>query len=234
MIEIIASTTKDGNMSSKYSIDGRKNRDRFFKQHNIDNKKAVFMNSFNKNQIICLNDNESLEINENNVIYAVADAIVTKEDYFIYDLFGDCIPLVVYDKKNNIVSLAHLGWISVVNNLHIELINYFIHKCNSSINDLDIYLGPSIKKESHCIDKKENLKQLNVPNWTNYIEERKDYYLIDLSGYVRDSLKNIGISNINVDNTDTYQSDLYFSHHRFNKEGVQNGRFVYGVRIERG
>ena len=234
MIEIIVSTTKDGNMAAKFSSDGKENRLRFFKEKNIDNKKAILLNTTNKNQIIDLNDDKSLEVNENNVIYAVADAIVTKEDYFIYDLFGDCIPLVVYDKKNEIVSLAHLGWISVVNDLHIKLVNYFINKYNSNIDDLDIYLGPSIKKESHFIDKKENIKQLNEPNWKDYIEINKDNYLIDLSGYVIHSLNKLGISNINVDDTDTYKSDLYFSHHRSIKEGCKNGRFVYGVRIERG
>lgn len=234
MIEILCSDVSDGNMSSNYSDDGRKNRTIYFKKNNIEYKNSIYLNAQNKNIIFDTKKDKCNPPNKYGVIYADADAIVTQKDVFIYCLFGDCIPFVIFDKKKEIVALAHLGWQSVEGNLHLKLIEYLINEYKSSIDDLDIYLGPSIKKESHKISIDQEIKQINDLNWKDYISIQEDYYLIDLVGYVISTLKKKNIRNITVDKTDTYKSKNYFSHHRSCQDGSVNGRFVYGVRMKRG
>lgn len=234
MIEILVSHVKDGNMSSCYSSDGRQNRSAFFTSHNVDYHKAIYLNIKNENIIFDTSCDTLEPLNSNNVIYANADSVVTKDDSFIYCLFGDCVPMVIYDKKQNIVSLTHLGWQSTASNLHLKVIDYFVTQYHSNVNDLVVYLGPSIKKESYKVDKTKPIKQFNRPEWQEYIEEHNDYYLLDLVGYINSGIKQKGIKNINIDKTDTYHSPLYFSHHKSWMENIKDGRFVYGVRIERG
>src|SRR5574344_147409 len=207
MIEILVSHVKDGNMSSCYSSDGRQNRSAFFTSHNVDYHKAIYLNIKNENIIFDTSCDTLEPLNSNNVIY---------------------------DKKQNIVSLTHLGWQSTASNLHLKVIDYFVTQYHSNVNDLVVYLGPSIKKESYKVDKTKPIKQFNRPEWQEYIEEHNDYYLLDLVGYINSGIKQKGIKNINIDKTDTYQSPLYFSHHKSWMENIKDGRFVYGVRIERG
>ena len=45
-----------------------------------------------------------------------ADSIITnKPNVTIMMLFADCVPIMMYDPKNNVAALAHAGWQGTVN-----------------------------------------------------------------------------------------------------------------------
>lgn len=81
------------------------------------------------------------------------DSFDFQGDYLITDkpeigigvLTADCLPVVFYDKKNNVIAIAHSGWkgslSGIVQKVIFELQKNFLTK----IQDLIIFLGPCAK-----------------------------------------------------------------------------------------
>jgi len=219
------STVKDGNMSLKYGAydEVLKNKKKFFDENNI--KKTVSINVLYSDKINFLNNSCPQEID--------TDCLITNQkNIFLYLCFGDCIPMVVYDKTKEIISLTHLGWQSISLNLHQKVIQYYIDKFNSNLDDLEVVLGPSIKKDSYIL-KKPN--QLQINGWERYLEKLdNDYYKIDLNKFVCDSLLKMNIKQIINSEIDTAQDLNLFSHYRYNymDKNIPEGRFIFGVMLD--
>ncbi len=100
--ELINSTKTDGNTSIKYDDKNvaLENRKKFFQSQNICEKNTVLINVKYSDKIVeldeCfLNQNKNLD-----QIKVSTDCVITNlKGIFIYLLFGDCIPFVIYDAK---------------------------------------------------------------------------------------------------------------------------------------
>lgn len=74
-----------------------------------------------------------------------ADAIVTDQpDVTLLMRFADCVPLLYYDPKKNIVGIAHAGWRGTVNGIAGEVIEAMQARYNSRPQDVIVAIGPSI------------------------------------------------------------------------------------------
>lgn len=233
MYLMLSSTVDYGNMSLNYGLKEEviSNRKSFFKDVNIPFENTLVLKALNKNKIFDL-DKIFLEQNKDlSKIVLEADGGITKEkNIFFYLNFGDCIPLVIYDKKQDIMAFCHLGWKSVENNLHLDAVKHLIKKYNSKVEDLMVELGPSIKKDSYIM---ENPSQLNIKEWECFLEKvEKNNYKVDLDGYVVHTLKEIGLTNVSVSDIDTFTNINYFSNHREHKFNLKDkGRFISGAMI---
>jgi len=77
-----------------------------------------------------------------------ADSIITnKPNVTIMMLFADCVPIMMYDPKNNVAALAHAGWQGTVNGVVGETVKSMQEKHASKPEDLVACIGPSI-----CVD----------------------------------------------------------------------------------
>lgn len=230
------SLSKDGNMAESLEPGvGLKNSELFFNKNKIPIENTIFIDILDSN-VIKEYDKSLVEISEYGVRYISADALITKKNnLFIYQKFGDCIPFTVYDTENNTLVFAHLGVVSVINLLHKEIIKKLTTEYSSNVKNLKCYLGPSIKKESY-------LKEINDNKIVNelgkYLEKKgNNMYLVDMQGFVVDNLLSMGIlkENIYVDPSDTAKDQRYFSHYRSkNDPSLKEQRFIYGVMISRG
>ena len=74
---------------------------------------------------------------------------------------------------------------------------------------------------------------IDIYHYLSYI--KKDYYQIDLSGYIVDSLKKLSIENIYVSPIDTAIDEEYYSHYRctYIKPDEKEGRFIAGAMMEK-
>lgn len=231
---MLNSTVKYGNMSFSFGErdDVINNRKRFFKDVDIPYENTLVLRAINENKIFDL-DKEFLNNNKDlSKIILEADGVVTKEKgIFFYLNFGDCIPLVIYDKKQDLMVFCHLGWKSIKMDLHVEAVDYLIKNYNSKIEDLLVELGPSIKKDHYIM---KNPVQLNLKEWNNFIEKVDiDNYKVDLGGYVVYKLKQKGVSSIKVSDIDTFSNKEYFSNYRENVLNLdKRGRFISGAMLK--
>lgn len=227
-LKIVNSTVKDGNMGMKFGSPDEviHNRTVFLNKNNINN--LIKITPLYKDNIFILVDNDI----KNGEIEA--DCIITNvPNLFLYLYFADCIPMTLFDKQNNILAFAHMGWQSVELNLHKKIIEKMIDEFNSNVKDIEVYLGPSIKKSSYIL---KTPSQLKNKDWHPFLKEvKKDYYQIDLSGYIVDLLKKLSIENIYVSPIDTAIDEEYYSHYRctYIKPDEKEGRFIAGAMMEK-
>lgn len=234
-ILILNSTKEDGNTAEKYAPNrGKKNTLLFFNQHEIDVNRAILLNICDQNMIVEV-QKENIQKDEYEIPYIKADALITREkELFLYQKFADCVPFIVYDSKQSILAVAHMGWVSTKGNLHLELIDTFLKHYGSNSTDLEVYMGPSIAKESYVML---HPVQLEMKGWEPYlINYGKDYYGVDLKGYIRSGLEKTGIlkEHICESSVDTATDPAFFSHYNSMRDSsLEEGRFICGAMIKK-
>lgn len=160
----------------------------------------------------------------------IDDSYMTKEDYFYEDLpadilvisskypkvaianpMADCPVLICEDRRKGYTALSHCGAAYIDRKLPIDTIKALFDCCNSDVEDIYVYIGSSIKKESYVYDSYPKwAKSKEV--WDNYILKEENNYYIDLVGAILKQLKDIGIKHIQVSPINTATDPNYYSH----------------------
>ena len=152
-------------------------------------------------------------------------------------LTGDCLPVVYFDGKNEILGLAHLGWRGVDK----ELAGFMVEKMaevGADPENLQILIGPGVRKETYLkyergvLDFKNNV---DLSKWEKFMEDKPDGKLaLDLVGYVGHQVTGKGVlsENIKVSEVDTVADRNYFSQFRSDKSGEPQGRFATVVMLK--
>ncbi|OGG47409.1 hypothetical protein A3D66_01445 [Candidatus Kaiserbacteria bacterium RIFCSPHIGHO2_02_FULL_50_9] len=162
-----------------------------------------------------------------------AEAFITREkNLVLFLLTADCLPIAYYDPVRHIAALAHLGWQPSTKRLASKVVKALKNNFSSNPNDLKIFIGPGIHKESYRFA---NPTQKNIPEWSPYLHDLPSGETeIDLVGYNVEELKRAGVveANIAVSPVDTAASSEHFSHYRSVRTEEPEGRFatVLGMR----
>ena len=151
-------------------------------------------------------------------IYKNTDGLVTHINNNIYLMIqtADCIPIFMVDNIKGIIGLIHSGWKGTSRSIISSAISIF-SDCGSNIEDIKIYLGPSIK--SCCYEIKDDVAK--------YFEQKfliinNQKLFLDLELKVKDDLFKKGIKNNNIFVSDicTYENKNFCSYRRdYNKAG---------------
>jgi len=74
-----------------------------------------------------------------------ADSIFTdSKDVSLFMQFADCVPILIYDPKKNIVGIIHAGWQGTVKRIVQNAVNYLIATFSSDPKEILAGIGPSI------------------------------------------------------------------------------------------
>ena len=128
-----------------------------------DNKENIIKNlnyvsqkmSVKKNNLILMHQTHSakvIEINKDNYKKKInSDAMVTKvKGLALGVVTADCVPIIIYDLKNEIIGCIHAGWKGAFSGIIKNTINK-IKKINSN-NKIFASIGPCIGKKSYEVD----------------------------------------------------------------------------------
>ena len=160
--------------------------------------------------------NKVVEIKKNNLKKRIkADAMITKmRGVAICVVTADCVPIIIYDVRNEIIGCIHVGWKGAFSNIIKNTIRK-IKKLNSN-NKFYACVGPCIGRKSYEVDilfyKKFMAKSRN--NKTYFTRKGKTKKLFDLRKFVTDKLLEF---NVKVDhiNKDTFaDKSNFFSYRR--------------------
>jgi len=155
-----------------------------------------------------------------------ADALVTNVPGLALVLpVADCNAMAIYDAKQHVLAVVHLGWQSTVADLATKIVQHLQQKYQSSATDLRVYFSPAIKAESYIF---ESVKQANDPAWKAFLHKTDKGVGIDLPGYNRQRFIDAGVlpENIEVSSVNTATSDDYYSHYRSVRSDEPEGRFA--------
>jgi len=210
------------------------NRKRFLSKHNIELGDCVGTHLVHKDgfRIVGNKDRGACMTDPDNCFEV--DGLITKErGLYLFLLTADCIPLTVYNPKRKILSLVHASRINTGIGVSSKLVGLLKSKLNCDPEDLLVYIGPCVHKESYVKEKPGEID--GDKNWQPYLEKLdSERIAIDLVGYNIDQLLDSGIKKANIFQSfsDTCSSEQYFSHRRSETEKINEGRFatVVGIR----
>jgi len=144
------------------------------------------------------------------------DAMITKvKKVAIAILTADCVPILFYDPKNNVVGCAHSGWKGALNGIIENTVKKF-NKVNSKNKDLIVVVGPCISKNNYEV-KNDFYNKFLLKDKKNkiFFKKKSSNYFFDLRGFVNKKLSDLNIKNIENIDVDTYSnSDSFFSYRR--------------------
>ena len=175
-----------------------------------------------KNKLILMHQthsNKVIEIKKNNYRSKIeSDAIITKMKGFALGVMtADCVPIIIYDNKNNIIACVHAGWRGALSGI-IENTIKKIKKINFK-NEIFASVGPCIGKKSYEVDfrfyKKFVARSIN--NKVYFKNKNKRKKLFNLRKFVADKLLKLNVKIDHV-NYDTYsEKNNFFSFRRSQK-----------------
>ena len=176
----------------------------------LDNLKLMYQTHSNK--VIVLNKNNKKLKN------FYSDAIITSiKGYALGVVTADCVPIILYDNKNQSIGCIHAGWKGAFSGIIEKTIKKF-KKLNSK-NKILASIGPCIGQKSYEVDidfyKKFILKSKR--NKIYFLKKNNMKKLFNLRKYVNDKLIRL---NVKVDhvNHDTFKEKRsFFSYRRSQK-----------------
>jgi len=177
---------------------------------NNDCKNIVLLNQIHSNKFIFINKNYKKKRKFK------ADAIITNQKKLpIGILTADCVPILICDKKKNIIAAIHAGWKGAYKNILTRVIKFMLKK-DCHIKDIHVAIGPCISQKNYNV-KEDFFKKFIKKDKKNtkFFKKRKNLLYFDLPGYIKSQLKIMKISNIDHINIDTFEyKNNYFSARR--------------------
>ncbi len=194
------------------------------KQDNIKKNLNIVKNKISKKSgnIFLLNQIHSdkfVYINKNfkfNKKKIKADAIITDQRNIpIGVLTADCVPILLYENRKNMIAAIHAGWKGAFKGIINNVINFMI-KRGCKKRNIIAAIGPCIGQKNYNVRvdfKKKFLKKSR--NNKIFFKNVKDIIYFDLPNYVKFQLKLNKITNIDMKNSDTFiKKNNFFSARR--------------------
>lgn len=160
---------------------------------------------------------DNIELVEKNKIeYPNCDGLIlNQKNMAIYLNFADCVPVILYDEKNNIASVVHAGWRGTAQKIAQKAVIKMQKLFNSNSKDIIALVGPCISFEQfETYD--EALVQLK-----NSIQNKEGLFknnFADLKGINKRQLEEIGVKKIDICPFCTVlNNDKFFSYRKENK-----------------
>ena len=190
-----------------------------------------------RNKLVLMNQTHSakvIEITKNNYKKKISsDAMITKvKGLAIAVVTADCVPIIIYDLKNEIIGCIHAGWKGAFSGIIKNTVNK-IKKINNN-NMIFASIGPCIGKKSYEVDINFYQKFLKKTkqNKKYFSNKSKNKKLFNLRKFVADKLIELQVKIDHV-NHDTFKEKMNFFSYRRSFKLKQNdyGRCISVVRL---
>ena len=172
----------------------------------------------NKKKLVLMfqtHSNKALEIKNNNLKSGLnCDAIITKiKGVLLGVVTADCVPILLYDCKNETVGCIHAGWKGAFSGI-IKNTIIAMKKLNSN-NKIYASIGPCIGKKSYEVDQSFFKKFISKSrkNVKYFSKKNRFKKLFNLRKYVEDELLALKV-NVDHVNYDTFKESNYFFSYR--------------------
>ncbi len=203
-----------------------KNLNYVSKKMKIKKKKLILMHQTHSNKVI--------EIKKNNLRRKIkSDAMITRlRGLALGVLTADCVPILLFDSKSNIIGCIHAGWRGAFSGIIKKTILKI--KSLSSNNKIYACVGPCIGKKNYEVDTKffKRFIKKTKKNKKYFYKKNDLKFLFNLRKFVTDKLQE---QNIKADhlNRDTFKErNNFFSYRRSTKMSQKDyGRCLSAIKM---
>ena len=177
-----------------------------------------------------------IQINANNIKKKKfhSDALITKlNNVGLGVLTADCVPILLYDKPNQIIGCIHAGWKGAFKDI-IKKTVIKIKKTSMKKNNISAAVGPCIGKKNYEVGFKFKIKFLKkFKKSSSCFNEKNGRYLFDLRKFVNIKLRESGIKKIDNIALDTFKNhSSFFSYRRSKLRGEKDyGRCISVIKL---
>jgi polyphenol oxidase len=197
------------------------------KKIGVDENSLFTMNQTHSNKVVVIDENNQDNKRVN------ADAIITKiKNIAISVLTADCVPILIYEKKNHIVGCVHAGWRGAINGIVENTLNQIIRM--NKDNSIYIAIGPCISLKNYEVGKEfyDKFVNKNKINETFFLNKNDKFYF-DLRKYVNFRITKFDIKSVENIDLDTYaEKENFFSFRRSRKQGEKDyGRCISAIGL---
>ena len=197
------------------------------KKMKINLKSLFLMHQTHSNKIIIINKRNK------NLKKFNSDALITKEKGVSLGVVtADCVPIILYDIKNQIIACIHAGWKGASSGIIENTVKKF-KKFNSK-NKIFASIGPCIGVKSYEVDlnfyKRFITKSKN--NTAYFLKKNKFKKLFNLRKYVNDKLVRLKVKVDHVNHDTFKEKRRFFSYRRSQKLGDNDyGRSISVISL---
>lgn len=155
-------------------------------------------------------------------LFPLADGLITsKPDIMLGVLVADCIPLLLFDIKRNVIGAIHCGWRPIVYGIAEKALNIFVEEFGSDLSEVVAAMGPSAGPCCYEIG-----GEVAGKLKSSSIIKRDGKLYADLRAELSGNLLKAGISRGNIEIfpcCTICNEKLYFSHRR---DSINSGRMM--------
>ena len=197
------------------------------KKMKIHQKKLYIMNQTHSNKVIIINKK-----NQNSKRFN-SDALITKlRGVALGVVTADCVPIILYDTKNQIIACIHAGWKGASSGIIENTVKKF-KKFNSK-NKIFASVGPCIGLKNYEVDlnfyKRFVTKSKN--NTTYFLKKNNFKKFFNLRKYVNDKLVRLKVRVDHVKHDTFKERSRFFSYRRSQKLGDNDyGRSISVISL---
>ena len=176
------------------------------------------------------NNVEIIDENTENYVFKDIDGFVTgRKDVALFTFYADCLPIFVYDKKNEVIGVWHSGWPGTYKEIMKNGLEVMKNKFGTEPENVLMALGIGIQQENYevgqeffekFVDKFGKESELIVKSFK--LNENTQKYHFSNTIFNKITALNLGIKeeNLIVSEEDTWDEKFY----SYRREGKQAGR----------
>ena len=194
------------------------------KKIGISYKKLILLNQIHSNKFYFIKKH-----NKSKKKILKGDALICNtKNIALGILTADCVPILIYDKKINMIAAIHAGWRGAYKNIIKKVIDFLIKKGGKTEN-LTAVIGPCISSKNYEVQKdfKDKFCKKDKKNKVFFkIRKYKTYF--SLNKYIYYQLKKLGVKKLEIINKNTFNlKNNFFSARR----SIRNKDNDYGINI---
>ncbi|MBN2766875.1 MAG: peptidoglycan editing factor PgeF [Paludibacteraceae bacterium] len=162
------------------------------------------------------------------------DAIITREKGICIGVTtADCVPILIFDRKQKVIAAVHAGWRGTCARLVEKTIKEMQKTCGTNTKDIFALIGPSISPVVYEVgpELQTLFREADFPV-EKIFSEKNEKFLLDLWEANRYLLTEnaVPISQIEVSGICTYtEHNNFFSARRL---GIKSGRMYSGIALK--
>jgi len=204
------------------------------------NNREILQQKFPKMSFIVANQTHSNHVkiiskreeqgwsSKESAIFNCDSLITNQKNIMLTMLTADCVPILLFDPKKNLVSAIHAGWRGTKDEIVIQTVEKMKEEFNSDPKDIIAGIAPSIGRCCYEVDLGVAKYFIKYNSVFDKIEEK---YMLDLPLINKKQLLNSGLKDENIELSNICTSckvDDYFS---YRKENGCSGRFMSMIGI---
>lgn len=173
------------------------------------------------------------QVHGNNVVVVTKDSpklidncdglITNEKDLPLMVMVADCIPILIYDSKKEVIAALHAGRNSTLQKVVQKALDIMFDKFDCKSENIEVVMGPSIQKCCYEVDDK--LRKIVEESFGNEFIFNKN---IDLQGINKSIFEQNGIKNI--ENFKICTKCTSTVHYSYRKE-PKTGRFAGIIKM---